>query len=365
MSASDRRLSEMIGLDQQRSREAVWPTNVALGCLGAAILWIAFRFLKWNDPRPLYNPWPYAIITPIVLLTISLLLRQFVSRVVERSAQVAFLLSVIVHLVLLVYAIDVVIYKAMWPSFFEALATEREQLIEREQKLPKIHVGAFASSAPGGKKPDYLRYQPTEHQASDTKLSDEARLKLAQNEKANVTSPEVKLETKSDQPFLVERDKPTQSMSITSEAPAALSKSELALPSPALTRAEAMEAMRAQAQAPELAAADTSSSRARRGDSSSVPEAHALLEPTSIGPSAPPLGMPTPAQRSTAEPSLAAANVQRPVWLTFWPIPMRHGHAPLRYPCLNQPARVQPTWRAWLHQRAQADPRAAVRRAAP
>lgn len=312
MSSDERRLSEMIGLDRKRTREAVWPTNVALACLGAAILWIAFRFLKSNDPRPIYNPWLYAIVTPLMLVGISLLLRQFVSRVVERSAQVAFLLSVMVHLVLLVCAIDVVIYTRMWPAFFEALADEREKMIEREHKVPKVHSGAFASSAPGGKRPDYLRYVPTEHQASDTKLNDDTRLKLAKNEKANVTSPEVKLETKSEQPFLVERDKPTQSMSITSEAPAALSKSELAMPSPARTRAETMDAMRAQSQAPELTAADTSSSRGRRGDSSSMPEAHALLEPTSIGPSAPPLGMPKATQRSESEPSLAAANVQRP-----------------------------------------------------
>lgn len=312
MSTDDRRLSEMIGLDRHRSKEAVWPTNVALACLGAAILWIAFRFLKWNDPRPLYNPWLYAIVTPLILLGISLLLRQFVSRVVERSAQVAFLLSVMVHLVLLVCALDVVIYTRMWPAFFEALAEEREKLIEREQKIPKVHSGSFASTAPGSKKPDYLRYVPTEHQATDTKLSDEARLNLAKNEKADVTSPEVKLETKSEQPFLVERDKPTQSMSITSEAPAALSRSELAMPSPARTRAEAMEAMRSESRAPELTAADTSSSRGRRGDSSSVPEAHAFMEPTSLGPSAPPLGLPNPAQLSAVEPSLAAANVQRP-----------------------------------------------------
>lgn len=312
MTTEERRLSEMIGLERARPKEAVWPTNVALACLGAAILWIAFRFLKYNDPRPLYNPWLYAIVTPMILLGISLLLRQFVSRVVERSAQVAFLLSVMVHLVLLVCAIDVVIYTRMWPAFFEALADEREKLIEREDKIFKAQSGAFAGSAPGGKRPDYLRYVPTEHQATDTKLNDESRLKLAKNEKANVTSPEVKLEPKAEQPFLVERDKPTQSMSITSEKPAALSKSELAMPSPSSTRAEALDARRVDSRAPELAAADTSSSRGRHGSSSSMPEAHALMEPTSIGPSAPPLGMPKAAPRADSQPSLAAANVPRP-----------------------------------------------------
>ncbi|MCC6508834.1 MAG: hypothetical protein IT423_06990, partial [Pirellulaceae bacterium] len=161
MSGDDRRLSEMIGLGRDRpSTEAVWPINVALGCLGAAILWIAFRFLKWDDPRPLYNPWLYTIVTPMILAAISMVLRQIVSRVVERSAQVAFLLSVMVHLVLLVCAIDVVIYTRMWPTFFEALAEEKQKLIEREQKAPQYFSGTLAISTTPGSALDPAGTQP-------------------------------------------------------------------------------------------------------------------------------------------------------------------------------------------------------------
>ncbi len=299
----------MIGLDRHRANnEAIWPTNVALGCLGGAILWIAFRFLKWDDPRPLYNPWLYTIVTPLALIGLSLLLRQVVSRVVERSAQVAFLLSVMVHLILLVCALDVVIYKSMWTSFFDQLATEREKLIEREQKKPApsyLATSIAASSVTGSKRPDYLRYVPTEHDASDTSLNDESRLELARKEKAEVVSPEPKLETNL-QPHLIEREKPTPSMSISSEAPAALSKSELAVPTPSNTKAESLDPVRRETRAPELVASDTSSSRARGGDSMSAPEAHALLESPSIGPSAPPLGLPNSISRSAIEPSLAA-----------------------------------------------------------
>lgn len=308
--SEDRRLSELIGLERRPAiTEAIWPTNVALGCLGGAILWIAFRFLKWDDPRPIFNPWLYTIVTPLVLVCLSLLLRRVVSRVVERSAQVAFLLSVMVHLVLLVYALDVVIYTRMWPAFFEALAVEKEKLIHQERSAIQYFSATLSTNSSNTKRPEYLRYVPTKHHASDTRLSDESRLELARNEKAAVVSPEPKSPTQA-QPFLIERQQPSPSMSVSMEAPASLSRAEVAMPAPTRSNAEPMEAMRVHSTAPSLAAADTSSRRSRAGDATLPPAAHALLESAAIGASAPPLGIPQVVAPGTAQPDLAAASVQ-------------------------------------------------------
>ena len=302
-----RRLSEMIGLERTRStNESVWPTNVALGCLGGGILWLAFRFLKWDDPRPLYNPWLYALVTPLSLLALSLILRRFVSRVVERSAQVAFLVSVMVHLGLLVWALDVVIYKnRMWPTFFETLAQQKEDLIQRDRSTRK-YFNLTASASPKAKRPEYLRYVPTEHDASESELSDQTRLQLARSEKAEMLSPDPQPKP-TVEPFLIERPQPAQAMSIKMEAPTELSRAELHKPTPARTEAESMEALRVDTPAPELWAAEADSSRARTGDSNLPPTAHAPAEPLALGASASPLGVPQSIARNIAEPSLAAA----------------------------------------------------------
>lgn len=248
-----RRLSELIGLERNKPKtDAGWPINVALGCLGAAIVWIAFRFLKTSDTRPLYNPWLYAVVTPLVLLSLSLLLRRVVSRVVERSAQVAFLLSVLVHLVLLVYALDVVVYKRMWPAFFEALAAEKQELLQHQRTPPKyFNLASNASRAT--KRPDYLRYIPTQHEATETELSDEARLQLAHSEKADIASPDPQPQAQP-QTFLLERQQAAPAMSAALEIPNELSRNEIREPSPLHTTADAIDAASAPAPRPELAA---------------------------------------------------------------------------------------------------------------
>lgn len=305
-----RRLSELVGIDRApKNKDAGWPINLALGCLGAAVIWIAFRFLKTDDARPLYNPWLYAIVTPLVLVSLSLLLRRVVSRVVERSAQVAFLLSVMVHLILLVCAIDVVIYTRMWPAFFESLAAEKRELLQRQRTPAQyLHLAANAHSA--AKRPDYLRYVPTEHEATETELSDETRLQLAQSEKADVTSPDPKPEEQS-QAFLLERQQAAEVMSSALDIPHVLSRNELRAPDTMRTTADAIELQTSQTPVPELAAAEASAaSRSRSGSTDLAPEASIPIEPSAFGPSAPPLGQPQAPVRTPEQPELAAAAVE-------------------------------------------------------
>ncbi len=304
------RLSEMVGIDRSARRtESVWPINCALLLLGGAVLWIAFRFLKLNDPRPLYNPWLYTVVTPVVLVSLSLLLRQIVSRVVERSAQVAFLLSLIVHLILLVCALDVVIYTRMWPAFFDALEEEKEKLISQEKKAAQ-YFNLAASSKPGNKRPDYLRYVPTQHDPSETKLEDDARMQLAHREKADLISPDPKMESPK-QAALIERKKLTPSMAAPDVAPAEMSRSNDVSPTPSLSRAEAIEASRNAASPKELQATELSNSRSRSGKSDLAPSAATTAEPLALGLSAPPLGLPRAVGSNSQEPQLAASMASR------------------------------------------------------
>ena len=101
--SSSPRLSELIRVSPQRNakeQEPAWLLNAVLMALGGVIVWIAFKFLQTDDPRLQYNPWSYAVVTPVALLSLSLLLRNFTSRGVERSLQIAFLSSLLLHLLM-------------------------------------------------------------------------------------------------------------------------------------------------------------------------------------------------------------------------------------------------------------------------
>lgn len=299
----------MVGIRNRPSQtEATWPTNVALVCLGAAITWIAFRFLRWDDPRPIFNPWFYAVVTPLCLLSLSLLLRGIVSRVVERSAQVAFLLSVIVHLLLLVAAMDIVLPTRMWNALFDAIDQEKKQLLERERK-PPLYFNLTSGASSSRQRPDFLRLVPTQHDAHETDLKDEAELQLARSEKTDLVTPVPKLEP-TPQPFLIERQQPSQVLSASIDAPAPMSRAELSKMNPAASRAESVEAIRP-TQVPELTASSVGISRSRRGDSDLAPSAAVPLEASSIGAGAIPLGLPQSAARNDLpEPSLLAVAPQ-------------------------------------------------------
>ena len=135
--------------------------NLLLIALGGVIIWVAFNFLKADDPRLQFNPWSYVFATPVVLIALALLLRNFSSRGVERTLQIGFLLSLLLHLLVSLYAKDVVVFTRLWPDILENLAQERKVLERQSRAAPRYHNLASARSE---KKPDYMRYVPTKHQ---------------------------------------------------------------------------------------------------------------------------------------------------------------------------------------------------------
>ena len=226
---SDRmRYSEMAGIDTgHEDMQPIWPLNVVLFLLGLSVLGVAFAFLDIDDRRPLYNPWSYAIATPLVFLLLSLLLSTVVSRVVEKSMQMAFLLSVLIHLVLMVAAVNVVIFSRMWPDVLDSLAAQREVL--KRDRLQAKQYHRLSNTTQSGSRPDYLKPVETEHQPTEVEAVNTPRLALARSERANLVSPSPKIEL-SHTPHLLQRDQPTTSTPSSSEQAAKLSRSDSTAP---------------------------------------------------------------------------------------------------------------------------------------
>ncbi len=241
--SSSPRLSQLIGVSPQRDslqgnaeeQEPAWLLNAILLALGGVVIWIAFKFLKTDDPQLQYNPWSYAVVTPLVLVGLTLLLRNFTSRGVERSLQIAFLLSLLLHLLMSLYAGNVVIFARMWPDIFEELAAERKVLESQTQPAPRYHNVASPRSE---KRPDYLRYVPTTHQPTEVKDVSEDTLQLARALKTDLVSPKPDIE-KSPTPHLVPRQKSQLPPPQANDQMAALSRSEAKLLRSSLSSPEA------------------------------------------------------------------------------------------------------------------------------
>ncbi len=272
-SMSDRmRFSEMAGFDTgHEQQQPIWPLNVVLLLLGIAVLGVAFAFLDTADTRPLYNPWSYAIATPMVLLLLSLLLSTLVSRVVEKSMQVAFLLSLLIHLILMVAAVNVVIFTRMWPDVLDSLAAQREVL--KREKLQAKQYHRLSNTTQSGSRPDYLKPVETEHQPAEVEPVNSPRLTLARSERANLVSPSPEIEL-SHTPHLLLRDQPTTSTPSTADQAVKLSRSDSTAPridsSTPLAPAHELAELEVAEPAP-LSPAAAALSRTEQGRTSALP----------------------------------------------------------------------------------------------
>lgn len=260
--SSSPRLSELIGVSSQKrvaEQEPAWLLNAVLVALGGVIVWVAFKYLQIDDPRLQYNPWSYAIATPVVLLGLSLLLRNFASRGVERSLQIAFLLSLLLHLLMSLYAGNVVIFTRLWPNIFEELAQERKMLERQAQPAPRYHNLA---SSPSAKRPDYLRYVPTTHKPSEVNEVSEDVLQIAKAYNTELVSPKPDID-KSPTPHLVPREKSQLPPPQANDQVAALSRSEAKLPQPSLSVPESMNPVSESASPEAIRPAEATGERGR------------------------------------------------------------------------------------------------------
>jgi len=103
--------------------ERMWPLDAALAALGGLALFTSFSYLPSDQPRWWLNPWTYAAAIPLVVIALSLTLRYVASRFIRRSLQLGFLLSVILHLLLVMWAVNQMILTPLSAS----AAADRKQ----------------------------------------------------------------------------------------------------------------------------------------------------------------------------------------------------------------------------------------------
>ncbi len=251
--------TQKLKLDNYDSFEdefAFWPLNLVLIILGACVLVVSFRYLDMRDERILYNPWTYGIVTPIALLALGVLLRTLVSRIIQKSMQMAFLLSLLVHLFLLVGAMNVALSR-LWPDFLDKLAKERHALKRESLQAPQYH--RVTSTKQKGARPDHLRHLPTQHEATEVE-SQKLAMNLAESALNNLVSPLPKVE-RSANPHVIEQNRPSPAMPSASESAASLSRSELQN-SLQTNSPQQMEVPRSEP-APQLSASSASANRSR------------------------------------------------------------------------------------------------------
>ncbi|WP_236620972.1 prenyltransferase/squalene oxidase repeat-containing protein [Rhodopirellula sallentina] len=106
----------------------MWPLDVGMAALGGLVLYMVWNYLSFDDTRILHNRLTYLISVPLITVAISFALRMIASQFVQKSIQVGFLFSTIVHLLLLILAVQLVIFPHYFPEAFAGAKPERSPI---------------------------------------------------------------------------------------------------------------------------------------------------------------------------------------------------------------------------------------------
>jgi hypothetical protein len=147
--------------------ERMWPLDLSLAVLGGLVIYTIATRLPAGDPRWYYNPWLYAAIVPLGVVGASLLLRNVASRFVRRSLQLGFLLSVMVHLLLLIAAFNLMIFAPLWSN---STSGDRPVRAPIRKTVPDY---LFSRTDMPQKQPDWSR--PVDATTTSRNVPDESR----------------------------------------------------------------------------------------------------------------------------------------------------------------------------------------------
>lgn len=142
------------------SSERMWPLDVGLGALGTLAAYLIGSHLRFDDPRPLHNAWTYIAVIVAGIIGLSLVSRYIASRFFEQSAQLGFLASILIHLGMLLMAVNVVVFGRYLP---ESLSGPRRERVVDRKTVPDY---LFTQPSPRASRPDWTQPVPSEDAAA-------------------------------------------------------------------------------------------------------------------------------------------------------------------------------------------------------
>ena len=165
--------------------------DLVLALLGGSTIWLACRYFSFAESRPLHNAWTYVAAIPLGLIAVDLLLRTVVSRFVERTLQVAFLLSILVHLFLTMGAFNVLLFA----SRDSDLPTSLTSTVSSQEQLSSIPEYLQTSESTNTTKPDYLRPVETANAKALVNEADKQEIEHPSSLPTPAEIPDVTIET--------------------------------------------------------------------------------------------------------------------------------------------------------------------------
>lgn len=290
----------------------MWPLDVSAVALGGLVLFLIVEKFRFDDPRLLYNAKTYLVAVPCISLALAFILRSVTSRFLQKSIQLGFLFSVSIHLLMLIFAINYVVFSA-----FQPLASKGEKR-ERTPIRKTVPEHLFQAPKESKESPDWSK--PVETETKSRVIPKEQRqLPPVERSQPRLEVPKRRqTETQPMQKFLMERQQASAAEPMPADAPGKLARrqSSNSAPETQSTPIEVPSSVK-ESTSPAKAAPserqlseDASSSSSRQAPS---PLEMASVSPQPTTPVNPTQNMPSAASRSTNDlmPTIGDAGLAR------------------------------------------------------
>lgn len=207
---------------QAGEAERTWPLDVFITAFAGLVLYLAVTELRFDDPRWMLNAWTYTIAVPVLALSMAFFSHGFVSRYVRRTIQLGILFSLFVHLLLMMLAINVIIFSRYFPEAFSGVKQQRSPV---RRTVPEY---LFQTPTKTATTPDWSKPVDAET-ASRVAPVEERQLPPVEKTAPRLEIPKTREpQPESLQEFLLKRRKPNESKPEPTDSPAKLARQQYA-----------------------------------------------------------------------------------------------------------------------------------------
>ncbi len=206
-------------IDQStRQSESLWPLDLGIVALAGLVLYLILAQLRFDDPRWTHNGWTYVIAVPVTAFLLSGISRAIASQYVHKSLQLGFLFSLFVHLLLLILAINVVIFTNYFPDALTGIKRERAPI---RRTIPE-----YVFRVPNQETPTPDWSQPVDAETASRVIPTEKRqIPPVDHVASKLELPRpIDPERRPMQKFLMKREQPSQSMPQPASSPGRLAR---------------------------------------------------------------------------------------------------------------------------------------------
>ncbi|MFO0922029.1 MAG: hypothetical protein U0905_06005 [Pirellulales bacterium] len=210
---------EVVARRSKRESLQLWPMDAALLVISCLIMVLVLKYLRFNDSRLAYNAWTYLIGVPSVMIILAMILHLTTGKVVGRSMQLSFLVSVAVHLLILVSTLNVLIFAKYWPDVYDEMVAETRP---QKSTAAEYHRPVLAVKK---SRPNYLRAVPVEHESEEKPTPRARREQLA--DLKPVEMPTDRSRTETPEPFLIPNPKPSPNQPVPNSSAVELERKRL------------------------------------------------------------------------------------------------------------------------------------------